>query len=113
MCRKLETEQEKVLPVYASSLAQEEEQQAKAAQLEEPTEPLAKVAHNMEGGSEASWVWRGDSCSEELSGGRKGGGGGITGGPDFGRQRFRRRQENKEFLTTPCYVYTLIIANIY
>ena len=56
MCRKLETEQEKVLPFYASSLAQEEEQQAKAAQLEEPTEPLAKVAHNMEGGSEASWV---------------------------------------------------------
>jgi hypothetical protein len=43
MCRKLETEQEKVLPFYASSLMEEEEQQAKAAQLEEPTEPLAKV----------------------------------------------------------------------
>ncbi len=48
MCRKLETEQEKVLPFYASSLTEEEDQQVKAAQLEEPTEILAKVG-NMEG----------------------------------------------------------------
>ena len=46
MCRKLETEQEKVLPFYASSLTQEEEEQTKAAELEEPTEILAKVYTN-------------------------------------------------------------------
>jgi hypothetical protein len=43
MCRKLETEQEKVLPFYSSFLTEEEDEQAKAAQLEEPTESLAKV----------------------------------------------------------------------
>ena len=43
MCRKLETEQEKVLPFYASSLTEEEEEQAKKAELEDPTEVLAKV----------------------------------------------------------------------
>lgn len=43
MCRKLETEQEKVLPFYASSLTEKEEQQAEAAQMEAPTEMLAKV----------------------------------------------------------------------
>lgn len=43
MCRKLETEQEKVLPFYASSLSKEEELQVETAQFEEPTESLAKV----------------------------------------------------------------------
>ncbi|CAB3996316.1 Hypothetical predicted protein [Paramuricea clavata] len=45
MCRKLETEQEKVLPFYSSSLTEEEDEQAKTAELEEPTESLAKVLH--------------------------------------------------------------------
>ena len=43
MCRKLETEQEKVLPFYSSSLTEEEEIQMNEAEQEEPTERLAKV----------------------------------------------------------------------
>ena len=43
MCRKLETEQEKVLPFYASSLTKEEDEQATTDQVEAPTETLAKV----------------------------------------------------------------------
>ena len=43
MCRKLETEEEKVLPFYATSLTPEEEADV-AAQAEEPcSEELAKV----------------------------------------------------------------------
>ena len=43
MCRKLETEEEKVLPFYATSLTPEEETQV-AAQAEEPcSEELAEV----------------------------------------------------------------------
>jgi len=43
MCRKLETEEEKVLPLYASSLTPEEEQMV-AIQAEEPcSEELAEV----------------------------------------------------------------------
>lgn len=45
MSRKLQTEQEKVLPFYASSLTEEEEEQVKVAELESPTEGLAKVLH--------------------------------------------------------------------
>ena len=44
MCRKLETEQEKVLPFYSSSLTEEEEQQLNQAEQEEPSERLAKVS---------------------------------------------------------------------
>lgn len=43
MCRKLETEEEKVLPFYSSSLSQKEEEQAEAVEAEPPTEPLARV----------------------------------------------------------------------
>lgn len=43
MCRKLETEEEKVLPFYASSLTQEEQEDVEAAVAEPPAEPLASV----------------------------------------------------------------------
>ena len=43
MCRKLETEEEKVLPFYASSLTKEEQEDVDAAVLEQPTEPIANV----------------------------------------------------------------------
>lgn len=43
MCRKLETETEKVLPFYASSLTPEEDDDAAAAMQEAPSEPLAEV----------------------------------------------------------------------
>lgn len=45
MCRKLETEEEKVLPFYASSLTSEEQEDVEAAVLEPPSEPLAAVMH--------------------------------------------------------------------
>jgi len=45
MCRKLETEEEKVLPFYASSLSSEEEQQVTSVQTEPPSEALAQVMH--------------------------------------------------------------------
>ncbi|XP_067650680.1 dynein regulatory complex subunit 2-like [Haliotis asinina] len=45
MCRKLETEEEKVLPFYASSLTAEETEDVNAAILEPPSEPLAMVIH--------------------------------------------------------------------
>ena len=43
MCRKLETEEEKVLPFYASSLTEEEENDVKQALLEQPSDELADV----------------------------------------------------------------------
>lgn len=43
MCRKLETEAEKVLPFYASSLFPEEDDDVAAAMQEAPSEPLAEV----------------------------------------------------------------------
>lgn len=43
MCRKLETEQEKVLPFYASSLSPEEEEDVAVAMQESPSEGLAEV----------------------------------------------------------------------
>lgn len=45
MCRKLETEEEKVLPFYASSLTKEEQEDVEAAVLEPPSQPLAEVMH--------------------------------------------------------------------
>ena len=45
MCRKLETEEEKVLPFYASSLTKEEQEDVDAAVLEQPTEPIANVCY--------------------------------------------------------------------
>lgn len=43
MCRKLETEQEKVLPFFVSSLTREEEEQVNAVEVEKPTENLVMV----------------------------------------------------------------------
>jgi hypothetical protein len=43
MCRKLETEHEKVLPFYTSSLTAEEESQERANAMETPSEELAQV----------------------------------------------------------------------
>lgn len=43
MCRKLETEHEKVLPFYTSSLTAEEESQERANAMEPPSEELAQV----------------------------------------------------------------------
>ncbi|VDI16575.1 Hypothetical predicted protein [Mytilus galloprovincialis] len=45
MCRKLETEEEKVLPFYASSLTQEEQDDVQTAMLEKGYEPLAQIMH--------------------------------------------------------------------
>lgn len=45
MCRKLETEEEKVLPFYASSLTKEEQEDVDAAVLEQPSEPIANAMH--------------------------------------------------------------------
>ncbi|XP_072026425.1 LOW QUALITY PROTEIN: dynein regulatory complex subunit 2-like [Amphiura filiformis] len=44
-CRKLETEEEKVLPFYASSLTDEEQEDVSAAVAEPPSEPLAEIMH--------------------------------------------------------------------
>ena len=43
MCHKLETEEEKILPFYASSLTEKEEQDIKQALLENPGQELAEV----------------------------------------------------------------------
>lgn len=45
MCRKLETEAEKVLPFYVSSLSPEEDDDVAAAMQEAPSEPLAEILH--------------------------------------------------------------------
>ncbi|XP_065055423.1 dynein regulatory complex subunit 2-like [Rhopilema esculentum] len=45
MCRKLETEEEKVLPFYASSLSPEEEKDVETAVEESTVEKLAEVMH--------------------------------------------------------------------
>lgn len=45
MCRKMETEEEKVLPFYASSLTKEELEDVEAAVLEPPSQPLAEAMH--------------------------------------------------------------------
>ncbi len=43
MCRKLETEEEKILPFYASSLTEEEENDLKRALYENPGKDLSDV----------------------------------------------------------------------
>lgn len=43
MCRKLETEEEKILPFYASSLSEQEENDLKQALLENPGQDLSDV----------------------------------------------------------------------
>uniref|UniRef100_A0A671PT84 Dynein regulatory complex subunit 2 n=1 Tax=Sinocyclocheilus anshuiensis TaxID=1608454 RepID=A0A671PT84_9TELE len=46
MCCKLETEYEKVLPFYSSSLSEEELNQERANAMEPPTEKLAQLMHD-------------------------------------------------------------------
>lgn len=46
MCRKLETEEEKVLPFYVSSLTGEEIDDVDAAVMEEPAELLSSIMHD-------------------------------------------------------------------
>jgi hemerythrin-like domain-containing protein len=43
MCRKLEAEEEKILPFYASTLSDEERAEVESAFYEKPIEDLAKV----------------------------------------------------------------------
>ncbi|PIO28238.1 hypothetical protein AB205_0184720, partial [Aquarana catesbeiana] len=46
MCRKLETEEEKVLPFYPSSLSDAEKEEAEKAIMEKPSEQLALLMQN-------------------------------------------------------------------
>ena len=64
MCRKLETEEEKVLPFYASSLTKEEQDDVSAAVMEPPSQKLAAVS-----GSGGVWVgsrWEIWCCSDTV-----------------------------------------------
>jgi hypothetical protein len=45
MCRKLETEEEKILPFYSSSLTEEEEIEIRKAVYENPSKELANVKY--------------------------------------------------------------------
>ncbi|NXC49917.1 DRC2 protein, partial [Penelope pileata] len=49
MCRRLQTEEEKVLPFYPSSLAEGEQQDAERVLKETPTEPLAQAMQDYVG----------------------------------------------------------------
>ncbi|KGL91800.1 Coiled-coil domain-containing protein 65, partial [Charadrius vociferus] len=49
MCRRLETEEEKVLPFYPSSLAEGEQQDAQRVLEEMPVEPLAQAMQDYVG----------------------------------------------------------------
>ncbi|XP_063281232.1 dynein regulatory complex subunit 2 [Prinia subflava] len=49
MCRRLETEEEKVLPFYPSSLAESEQQNAREVLEEPPSEPLAQAMQDYVG----------------------------------------------------------------
>ncbi|XP_053907465.1 dynein regulatory complex subunit 2 isoform X2 [Cuculus canorus] len=49
MCRRLETEEEKVLPFYPSSLAEDEQRDARWVLVESPTEPLARALRDYVG----------------------------------------------------------------
>ncbi|NWZ71682.1 DRC2 protein, partial [Acrocephalus arundinaceus] len=49
ICRKLETEEEKVLPFYPSSLAEWEQQNVRKVLEEPPSEPLALVMQDYVG----------------------------------------------------------------
>ncbi|BFZ18991.1 hypothetical protein BsWGS_22029 [Bradybaena similaris] len=55
MCRKLETEEEKVLPFFASSLTREEEERIKEAMLEPPAHHITEVMHQC---SELENFWK-------------------------------------------------------
>ncbi|NXG56841.1 DRC2 protein, partial [Hemiprocne comata] len=49
MCRRLETEEEKVLPFYPSSLGEREQQDAQQVLEETPEEPLARAVWDYAG----------------------------------------------------------------
>ncbi|NXT29138.1 DRC2 protein, partial [Syrrhaptes paradoxus] len=49
MCRRLETEEEKVLPFYPSSLVEEEQRDARQILEEPPAEPLAGAMRDYAG----------------------------------------------------------------
>ncbi|NXY80160.1 DRC2 protein, partial [Glareola pratincola] len=49
MCRRLETEEEKVLPFYPSSLAEGEQRDARRVLEETPAEPLAQAVRDYAG----------------------------------------------------------------
>ncbi|NXW65256.1 DRC2 protein, partial [Eurystomus gularis] len=49
MCRRLETEEEKVLPFYSSSLGDGEQRDARKVLEEMPTEPLAQAMQDYAG----------------------------------------------------------------
>ncbi|NXO23626.1 DRC2 protein, partial [Cisticola juncidis] len=49
MCRRLETEEEKVLPFYPSSLDESEQQNAQKVLEEPPSEPLAQAMQDYVG----------------------------------------------------------------
>uniref|UniRef100_A0A8C8REU1 Dynein regulatory complex subunit 2 n=1 Tax=Pelusios castaneus TaxID=367368 RepID=A0A8C8REU1_9SAUR len=67
MCRKLETEEEKVLPFYASSLDREEQQQVEQVALEKPEEQLAQVRVKDYRGLEPFWQRYNKVRLEQLS----------------------------------------------
>ena len=46
MCRKMETEEEKILPFYASSLTEQEENDLKQALYENPGQELSDASFN-------------------------------------------------------------------
>lgn len=59
MCRKLETEEEKVLPFYSSSLSSEEEDQVASVEGEPAFEALAQVCMSSLGwGRFARLLWQ-------------------------------------------------------
>ncbi|XP_068777416.1 dynein regulatory complex subunit 2 [Struthio camelus] len=66
MCRKLETEEEKVLPFYPSSLAEGEQQDAEQVLKETPAEPLAQAMQDYVG-LERFWQRFNKAKLEELA----------------------------------------------
>ncbi|NXR08999.1 DRC2 protein, partial [Semnornis frantzii] len=70
MCRRLQTEEEKILPFYSSSLAEGEQQEAQRVLKEAPTEPLAQALQDYLG-LELFWQLFNKAKLEELALGRE------------------------------------------
>ncbi|XP_064354632.1 dynein regulatory complex subunit 2 isoform X2 [Dromaius novaehollandiae] len=66
MCRKLESEEEKVLPFYPSSLAEEEQRDVEQVLRETPAEPLAQAMQDY-AGLERFWQRFNKAKLEELA----------------------------------------------
>ncbi|NWW95133.1 DRC2 protein, partial [Rhynochetos jubatus] len=66
MCRRLETEEEKVLPFYPSSLAEGEQRDARRVLEETPAEPLAQAMRDYVG-LERFWQRFNKAKLEELA----------------------------------------------